>query len=93
MKEAYYLSVFLETLTIEEIRLFKEIFSDISYEVEELGYTGSESELVFDMLLQHFGIALNDGDLEILTEFIIKKEDLCEAVDNYIRDLLWGKAA
>jgi hypothetical protein len=67
-----YLFQILKTLSKKDLELFESLFSDITFEIDELGYQGNESELVNDMLDTHFGLYLEDSrQLEMLTKVII----------------------
>ena len=35
-------------------QLFVNLFSDLSFEIEEMGYEGLEDELIEDILINHF---------------------------------------
>lgn len=67
----------LHFIQIYKLVLDKELFinllDDLSYEIEELGYKGSEADLVHGILDNHFGIFLEDErQLERVTEHILK---------------------
>ncbi len=77
-----YLIQLLKALSKEDIELFKSLFSDISFEIEELGYQGNESELINDMLDSHFGLSLEDqAQLDSLTKIILDKSKFNSAIN------------
>jgi hypothetical protein len=77
-----YLIQLLKALSKEDIELFKSLFSDISFEIEELGYQGNESELINDMLDSHFGLSLEDqAQLDSLTRIILDKSKFNSALN------------
>jgi hypothetical protein len=45
---------------IDDLDNFEKFFSDFSEEVDETGYIGSEDEFLGDLLLNHFGIDLEN---------------------------------
>lgn len=58
-------------------KLFIQIFSGLKEEAKELGYEGFETELVNEMLYNHFGLELeSDKQLEMLTDAMLKRDDL-----------------
>jgi len=57
--------------------LFIDLFNDLSYEIEEMGYEHLEDqmELINEMLYNHFGLEVEDeNQLRLLTGTIIKKQ-------------------
>lgn len=67
----------LKMLNKTQRKEFVALFSDLEYELDELGYRGSETDLVNDMLFNHFGLSLEDeGQLQRLTDAILKKGSL-----------------
>ena len=72
---------------IENKKLFINIFNDLSYEIEEMGYLHLEDqmELVNEMLDNHFGIYLEDHrQLEKLTQAIINKQGKLELLRAFV---------
>jgi hypothetical protein len=64
----------LKLLSKEQRSLFVEMFSDLDYEINELGWRGDETSLINDMLFNHFGLTVEDDmQLKMLTESILKK--------------------
>ena len=72
-----YLLQILKRLNKQQRQQFLALFSDLDYELDELGWRGNETDLVNDMLFNHFGMTIEDSkQLEILTEAILKKDNL-----------------
>lgn len=72
----------LKMLNKTQRRQFLALFSDLDYELDELGWRGNETDLVNDMLFNHFGFSIEDkGQLQRLTEVILKPESLKAAVN------------
>lgn len=72
----------LKMLNKTQRKQFLELFSDIDYELDELGWRGDETTLINDMLFNHFGLSIEDeGQLKRLTEVILKPESLKAAVN------------
>ena len=70
-----YLLQIMKMLNKEQRTLFIGLFDDLSYEIEDLGYEGMESELVNDMLLNHLGIEIEDQmQLQRFTDCILKRQ-------------------
>ena len=62
---------------------FLALFSDLDYELDELGWRGNETDLVNDMLFNHFGITLEDEkQLQMMTEVIMDKGKFHASVYN-----------
>jgi hypothetical protein len=60
---------------IDNKDLFIELFNDLSFELDELGYSNFPEMLINEMLDNHFGIYLEcDKQLQRITETIIKKQ-------------------
>ena len=52
------------------------LISDISFEVEEMGYEGLEEELIEGFLFDHFGLELLcPKQLTMLTDYILSKQE------------------
>jgi hypothetical protein len=74
----------LKTLTTKQRALFFELFSDLNYEINDLGYKGHESDLINDMLFNHLLISLEDNmQLQRITECILDKRRF-----NLVKNLL-----
>lgn len=64
----------LNMLNKKQFELFEKLFSDLDYELNEMGWSGHESELINDLLSSHFEIELSDQrQLESITQVIINK--------------------
>ena len=60
---------------IENKKLFIELFNDLSFELDELGYRDFPSDLVNEMLDNHFGIFMEDDkQLQRVTDCILSKQ-------------------
>lgn len=69
-----YLLQLVKMLNIRKRHYFYNLFADLSYEQNELGWAGNETELVQTMLLNHFGFDIADErQLKIITETILDK--------------------
>lgn len=56
---------------------FVALFSDLDYELDEMGWRGNETDLINDMLFNHFGMSIDDDfQLKRLTDSILKKGNL-----------------
>lgn len=76
-----YLIQVLKMLNKTQRQQFLTLFSDLDYELDELGWRGNETDLVNDMLFNHFGLSIEDEtQLKRLTEVILKPESLRSAV-------------
>jgi hypothetical protein len=52
---------------------FVALFSDLDYELNDMGWKGDETTLINDMLFNHFGLSVEDnGQLQMLTDCILK---------------------
>lgn len=72
----------LKMLNKTQRQQFLALFSDLDYELDELGWRGNETDLINDMLFNHFGLTIEDeGQLQRLTEVILKPESLKAAVN------------
>lgn len=72
----------LKMLNKTQRKQFLQLFSDLDYELDELGWRGNETDLVNDMLFNHFGLSIEDeSQLKRLTEVILKPESLKAAVN------------
>ena len=76
-----YLLQILKRLNKQQRQQFLAMFSDLDYELDELGWRGNETDLVNDMLFNHFGMELEDKDqLQMLTDAILKPNVLKSAM-------------
>jgi flagellar biosynthesis GTPase FlhF len=72
-----YLMQILQMLNKEQRKQFVELFSDLEYELDELGWRGDETTLVNDMLFNHFGLSIEDErQLERFTEAVLDKKKI-----------------
>lgn len=77
-----YLMQILKMLNKTQRQQFLALFSDLDYELDELGWRGNETDLVNDMLFNHFGLSMEDeNQLKMLTDVILKPESLKSAVN------------
>jgi hypothetical protein len=76
-----YLLQILKRLNKQQRQEFLAMFSDLDYELDELGWRGNETDLVNDMLFNHFGMELEDkNQLQMLTDAILKPNVLKSAM-------------
>ena len=68
--------LFMQLLNrVQDKQFFIDLFDDLSFELDELGYRDDPTMLVDELLLNHFGIEMqSDMQLERLTDFILKKQ-------------------
>ena len=79
-----YLMQILNRLDTNNLDLFEELFTDISYEIEYLGYENSEYELINEMLNSHFGLTIEDDrQLQFLTKVILNPDMLKSGISAY----------
>ena len=65
----------MKILNKEQRQLFVDLFNDLSFEIEEQGYLGLETDLVSDILFNHFGLEIECNDqLNMFTDCIIKHQ-------------------
>jgi len=70
-----YLLQLYKLLDIEQQKMFIGLFDDLSYEIDELGYKGSESDLISEMLENHLGITFEcNKQVKRLTDCILKNQ-------------------
>ncbi len=68
-----YLLQILRMLNKKQQREFVALFSDLDYELNDMGWKGDETTLINDMLFNHFGLSVeDDGQLQMLTDCILK---------------------
>ena len=71
-----YLMQILKMMTAKQRQNFVALFDDLSYEIQDMGYEGFETQLVNEMLDDHFGIFLeDDSQLKMLTDYILKHQN------------------
>jgi len=62
---------------VHDKKLFINVFSDLDFELEEMGWKDDPEGLVGELLLNHFGLEIeNEKQLSLLTKTILKKKDL-----------------
>lgn len=82
-----YLLQIAKMLNDNQLELFISLFNDLSYEIDGLGYKGNESELVNELLDNHFGIYLeDDNQLNKLTSCILNHQN---NLDKLIRSVIF----
>ena len=70
----YFMQI-LSMLTKREGEQFVAMVSDLSFEIEEMGYEGLEDELIEGLLSDHFGLEILDkSQLDRLTAYILEKQ-------------------
>jgi len=68
-----YLLQILKMLNKRQQKEFVALFSDLDYELNDLGWKGDETTLINDMLFNHFGLSIEDDfQLQMLTDCILK---------------------
>jgi hypothetical protein len=68
-----YLIQLMRMLEKDQRQLFVALFDDLSFEINEQGYLGLETELVSDILGNHFGIEFEcPNQLKMLTDCILR---------------------
>ena len=62
---------------VQDKDFFISIFSDLDYELNEMGWSADPATLINDMLFNHFGLTIEDDrQLAKLTQTILNKKDL-----------------
>jgi len=62
---------------VKDKRMLAMMLNDIQWEVEELGYTGLESELINELLSSHFGVEIEcPNQLDMLTKWVLNNQGL-----------------
>ena len=62
---------------IENKDLFIQVFSDLDYELNEMGWKDDPETLMNDLLFNHFGLTSEDDrQLKMFTNTILNKKDL-----------------
>lgn len=65
----------------KERELFVALFEDLSFEIDEMGYEGQETELVDEMLHNHLGIEFEcNQQLEMITDLILRHQGNIEGI-------------
>lgn len=68
-----YLLQLLRRLNKDEQILFINLFNDLSFEIKEMGYKGHESELMNELLLNHFDLEIeSETQLNMFTNCILR---------------------
>lgn len=58
---------------VDNKKLFINLFNDLSFELDEMGYRDFPEELIQDLLFNHFGLEIEDErQLQRFTGFILK---------------------
>jgi hypothetical protein len=62
---------------VQDKDFFISIFSDLEYELNEMGWSADPETLINDLLFNHFGLTIEDDrQLSQLTQTILNKKDL-----------------
>jgi hypothetical protein len=62
---------------VDDKKLFISLFSDLEFELEEMGWNEDPEGLINDMLFNHFGLTVEDDkQLSKMTAVILEKKDL-----------------
>ena len=62
---------------VQDKDFFISIFSDLDYELNEMGWSADPETLINDLLFNHFGLTIEDDrQLSQLTQTILNKKDL-----------------
>jgi len=70
-----YLLQLLKLLDNKQRKFFGVLFDDLSMEIEDMGYEGHETELVNEMLFNHFGLTVEDDkQLQVFTDYILNNQ-------------------
>lgn len=73
---------------INNEKLFINLFSDLSFEIDEMGYAGMETELVDDLLFNHFGLTIeNSHQLAEITRVILENQNKLEKKVKIVKTL------
>lgn len=76
-----YLIQILRMMNKRQRQEFLALFSDLEYELDELGFRGNETDLISGMLFNHYGLSIeNEKQLRMLTDAILKPNNLKAAV-------------
>lgn len=76
----YFMQI-LKMLDKKNRQLFIDLMDDLSFEIEELGYKGSECDLIDEMLLNHLDLEVQcPKQLKMLTEYILENQGRIESV-------------
>lgn len=60
---------------VKDKTFFIDLFDDLSFELDELGYRDDPVMLVDELLLNHFGIEMQcQKQLQMVTDFILKHQ-------------------
>ena len=67
---------------VSNINDFQAVFSDLDFELNELGYSNNPTELIDDLLIKHFDIEMTDQkQLNQLTKTILNKNSFNAAIN------------
>ena len=67
-----YLLQILRMLNKKQQKEFVALFSDLDYELNDMGWKGDETTLINDMLFNHFGLSVEDNGQHPLTLHVAK---------------------
>jgi len=74
----------LRILNAKQRKMFIALFSDLDYELNEMGWSTDPTSLISDMLLNHLGVEITDAEqLEKITQAIINKQKFQSAIAFY----------
>ena len=67
---------------IDDKKLFKQVFNDLDFELNEMGWNENPTELINDLLDNHFGLYIEDKrQLAEITKTILNTEKLNRAIN------------
>jgi uncharacterized protein YihD (DUF1040 family) len=76
-----YLMQLVKMWNKQERELFIALMEDLSFEIDEMGYEGQESELIDEMLFNHLGIEMEcNNQLNMLTDLILRHQGNIEGI-------------
>ena len=65
----------------KERELFIALMEDLSFEIDEMGYEGQESELINEMMFNHLGIEMEcNNQLNMFTDLILRHQGNIEGI-------------
>lgn len=71
---------------INDKELFINLFNDLSYEFEDMGWCDDPETLIEDLLFNHFGLTISDEyQLESITKSIVKYQGKLEIIKTISR--------
>ena len=75
----------IKFLSKEQRHEFLSLFSDLDFELNDLGWKGDETTLVNDMIFNHFGFSIHDKDqLKNITDAILDSKTFKSTVHDVI---------